>query len=157
MTNYEKLLSECSLLNISVHELDLKTDKPCGKCLGNNIYINNNCNDDDKYCILLEELGHYLTTYGDITDKTNISNIKQELWARKWGYNHSVTLYKIVDAFEYGARDKYELASYLGVTDEYLDECIENLKKKYGVGQKVNEYYIAFEPHFGIYKTFYPV
>ena len=37
----------------------------------------------ESRCILAEELGHYYTTVGDITDQSKIENRKQELKARR--------------------------------------------------------------------------
>ena len=54
MNNYEKLMIECEKLGAKVIELDFGTSKPCGNCKGNNIYINRNCNTNEKYCVLNE-------------------------------------------------------------------------------------------------------
>ena len=112
MTKYEKLLIESEELGAKVFEVDFSTCKPCAKCKGKNIYINSKSTNKEKYCLLLEELGHYLTTYGNITDQTNIINKKQELFARRWGYEHSVTLVGIINAFEYGAKNLFEIADF---------------------------------------------
>ena len=154
MTEYEKLLVECDLLGAKVFELDLGTDKPSGKCYGREIYINKNVTEKEKYCLLLEEIGHYLTTYGNITDQTSILNRKQELFARRWGYEHSVSLVGIINAFEYGAKNLFEIADFLGVTETYLLDCLENYKKKYGIGRNLEKYYVRFEPVLGVYKNF---
>lgn len=154
MNNYEKLMIECEKLGAKVIELDFGTSKPCGNCKGNNIYINRNCNTNEKYCVLNEELGHFLTTYGNILDKKILTNRKQELFARRWGYEHSVSIIGIINAFEYGALTLYDIADFLGVTEEYLIECLEHYKQKYGDSYKIDNYIIEFIPHFSIYKKF---
>ena len=154
MNNYEKLMIECEKLGAKVIELDFGTSKPCGICKGNNIYINRNCNTNEKYCVLNEELGHFLTTYGNILDKKILTNRKQELFARRWGYEHSVSIIGIINAFEYGALTLYDIADFLGVTEEYLIECLEHYKQKYGDSYKIDNYIIEFIPHFSIYKKF---
>lgn len=44
----------------------------------------------EKYEILSEELGHFFTSYGDITNLSDIGNIKQENRARRWSYETTV-------------------------------------------------------------------
>lgn len=154
MTTYEKLITECEKLGAKVIELDFGTSKPCGKCKGNKLYINRNCSTKEKYCILCEELAHYLTTYGNITNQKDIKNRKQELFARRWGYEHSVSIIGIINAFEYGALTLYDIADFLGVTEEYLMECLEYYKQKYGDSYKIDNYIIEFIPRFGIFKKF---
>ena len=97
MDNYEKLINECEKLGAKVYEFDFGTSKPAGMCEGNEIYINKSCTTNEKYCVLLEELGHFLTTYGDITNQNDLKNRKQELFARRWGYE-KVTLERIIEA-----------------------------------------------------------
>ncbi|MDD6794194.1 MAG: ImmA/IrrE family metallo-endopeptidase [Clostridiaceae bacterium] len=154
MNNYENLLVECEELGINVVELDFNTSKPCGQCKGNNIYINKNCSDKEKYCLLAEELGHYKTTYGNIINQNTVSDKKQEFKARRWGYKHIVSLEGIIEAFENNCLTEYEVAEYLGVTDEYFKECIEDYKKQYGLYCQLDKYHIKFEPRLGIYKNF---
>ena len=69
MTRYEELLNTAHLKGIDVYELDLGVDIPCGKCVANSIFINNRVSEDDKLCVLVEELGHYHKTIGNITDQ----------------------------------------------------------------------------------------
>ena len=45
----------------------------------------------EKHCILAEELGHYETTYGDITNLNDMRSIKLEQIARRWGYEKIVS------------------------------------------------------------------
>ncbi len=46
------------------------------------------------------------------------------------------------------------MAEYLGVTDEYFKECIEDYKRQYGLSCRLGKYYITLEPRLGIYKKF---
>ena len=94
---YENLLNECSNLGINVKEVVLKSSD--GRCKGNRIAINKNLSTQtEKKCVLAEELGHYHTTYGDILDQTKIENIKQEIIARRWGYEKLVGIVDIINA-----------------------------------------------------------
>lgn len=150
MNNYETLLVECEKLGINVVELNFETTKPCGQCKGNNIYINENCSDKEKYCVLAEELGHYNLTVGNILNQDKIANRKQELKARRWGHKHIVSLEGIIEAVENNCLNRFEMADYLGVTDKYFNEVIEDYKKQYGLYCRLDKYCIIFEPNFGI-------
>ncbi len=108
---------------------------------------------EERTCVLAEELGHHYTTVGNILDMADISNRKQERQARLWGYNKLIGLAGIIKAFEAGCQDRFEVAEYLGVTDEYLCECLEAYRDKYGIGTTVDNYYIMFIPHLAVGKV----
>lgn len=150
---YEELLIEADKLGIIVKELDLKTRD--GHCKGNRIAIHKYLSNYEKACVLAEELGHYYFTVGDIRNQKDIINRKQELLARKWGYNKKIGLIGLISAFEYGCKDRYEVAEYLNVTVKYLNEAIEYYTSKYGVMHRVDDYIIYFIPNLYIGKAFY--
>ena len=152
MTKYEKLSIKAQSQSLKVVEVDLVAND--GFYCDGYIFINKSLDDKEKYCVLAEELGHYETSYGNILDQNNISNVKQELKARRWGYKHIVTLEGIIEAFENNCLNEYEMAEYLGVTDEYFKECIEDYKRQYGLSCRLGKYYITLEPRLGIYKKF---
>ena len=152
MTKYEKLSIKAQSQSLIVVEVDLEAND--GFYCDGYIFINKSLNDKEKYCVLAEELGHYETSYGNILDQNSINNVKQELKARRWGYKHIVSLEGIIEAFENNCLNEYEMAEYLGVTDEYFKECIEDYKRQYGLSCKLGKYYIVFEPRLGIYKNF---
>lgn len=154
MTNYEKLLIYCEKQGVNVKEIDFKNNKEIGYNQDNNILINSNITEKQKYEVLAEELGHYKTTYGNIINQNTVSDKKQEFKARRWGYKHIVSLEGIIEAFENNCLTEYEVAEYLGVTDEYFKECIEDYKKQYGLYCQLDKYHIKFEPRLGIYKNF---
>lgn len=107
---------------------------------------------EERTCVLAEELGHHYTTVGNILDMTNISNRKQERQARMWGYDKLIGPRRLIEAYEHGCRDRYELAEYLEVTDEYLQECIDCYRDKYGVCTTVDDYCIMFIPNLQVGK-----
>jgi len=151
--SYDDLLIEADRLNITVKEIDMIGYG--GFCYGDLIAINKALDTDNKkMCVLAEELGHYIMTAGDITDQCRVENRKQELLARKWGYEHIVSLVGLIEAFEYGARDPFETSEFLGVTEEYLQDCIESYKRKYGFMHQIEPYIIYFEPSLTIGKSF---
>ena len=148
---YDELLIEADKLGIIVKELDLKTRD--GHCKGNRIAIHKYLSNYEKACVLAEELGHYYLTVGDIRNQTDIVNRKQELIARRWGYNKKIGLIGLIRAFEYGCKDRYEIAEYLSVTLDYLNEAIEYYTSKYGVMHKIDDYIVYFIPNLYIGKA----
>ena len=155
MTEYETLVAEIDSYGIRVREIDFHTSKPCGKCIGNKIYINKNLSEKEKYCVLCEELGHHHLTVSDITKQNDINDRKQEKLARKWGYEKSVGLLKLIEAFESGCTTKHEIANFLNITEKYLEEAISYHTNKYGIDYVIDCYYIRFIPSFYIAKAFY--
>ena len=96
----------------------------------------------------------YIKNLGDITDQTEICNKKQELVARRWGFDKAVGLVGLINAFENNCRNAFEIADFLGVTKEYFDEAIDYYRAKYGVMYKIDNYIIYFIPSLGICKMF---
>nr|WP_186003708.1 ImmA/IrrE family metallo-endopeptidase [Clostridium thermobutyricum] len=150
---YEELLTEANKLGIIVKEYNLKTRK--GRCCGNRIVINKNLTTQEKCCVLAEELGHYHLTVGDISNQSNISNRKQEVLARRWGYKKNAGILDLINAFKAGCKTKYEIAEFLNITEKYLNEAIEYYTSKYGAYYTIDCYNIMFIPNFRIGKAFF--
>lgn len=153
MNKYEYLVEYATECGAEVIELDLETTRACGKCINDLLIINKNMTLKDKFCILSEELGHYKTTTGNITNQSIISNRKQELKARAWGYEITIGLKGLIDSFKRGLRNANEIADYLGVTEEYLNDAISYYTKKYGVMYKLDNYTILFSPSLQIFES----
>ena len=79
--------------------------------------------EDAPFQSLAEELGHYHTTVGDIIDQSSDANRKQELRARLWSYNKLIGLHGIISCHKAHYTTSYEMADYLGVTEEFLHEA----------------------------------
>jgi len=138
---YEKLLLEYTD-KVEVYERNMRLK---GLYSDNVIAISSRLNSStEKACILAEELGHHYTSAGDILDQTKLSNVKQEKRARSWAYERLIPLNRLIDACAAGCRNRYELAEYLEVTEEFLDEAIKRYKEKYGLFYTVNNYTIYF-------------
>lgn len=142
---YNALLDEANAEGLSIKERPFKTYD--GRIKGNNIYLRENMNTTEKACVLAEELGHHYTSVGCILDQTDLANRKQERQARLWGYNKLIGLIGIVHAFNAGCQNQYEIADYLDVTEEYLQECINCYQSKYGICTTVDNYVIYFVPY----------
>ena len=146
MTEYEKLLDEVHQLGIKVLEVDVSTNKEYGLYLGNIIIINSNMTDAQKYCVLAEELGHHITTYGDITDLTKSENRKEEFKARKVACEKLITPECIIKAILSGANSLYDLSEMLDVTESFMIDTIKYYKSKYGVYYTGKSHLLIFSP-----------
>lgn len=148
---YEALLVEADNEGLTVKEMPMRYNN--GRIKGNRIAIRKDIDTSaEKTCVLAEELGHHHTSVGDILDMSDSGNRKQERQARLWGYNKLIGLSGLIKSFEAGCQNRFEVAEYLGVTEEYLCECLNTYRDKYGVGVTVDDYYIMFIPHLAIGK-----
>ncbi len=150
---YENLLGEFEN-EIKIRELPLKYNLK-GLYRNGTIIIDSKLTDTEKRCILAEELGHHCTSYGNILDQDKISNRKQEIIARRWGYNRIIGIVDLINAWNHGINNRHDLAEYLNVTESFLLDTIEYYKAKYGEYYEVDEYFITFEPNLNIIKLFY--
>lgn len=103
---------------------------------------------------MAEEIAHSKLTVGDITYQKRVENRKQEILARRWGYEKLIGIIDIINAFNKGINNGYDLAEYFGVTEEFLNETISYYKTKYGVYYYIDDYCIIFEPALRIVKRF---
>ncbi len=147
---YNTLLEEANAEGLSIKERPFKTYD--GRIKGKNIYLRKDMNTTEKACVLAEELGHYYTTVGNILDMSVVSNRKQERQARLWAYNKQIGLTGLIRAYEAGCTNRYETAEYLEVTEEFLEECIQCYREKYGEYKIVDNYTIYFIPHLAVFK-----
>lgn len=148
---YEELLKEADSLGLIVKEKPLQgTD---GRILNRRIAIRKDIpTQAEKSCVLAEELGHHYTSSGNILNQNDVANRKQEFRARIYGYNLLIGLRGIIQAYEAGCRNLYEMAEYLEVTEEYLKEALECYRKKHGTFATLDNYAIYFEPILGVMK-----
>ncbi|WP_341274563.1 ImmA/IrrE family metallo-endopeptidase [Senegalia massiliensis] len=143
---YENLIRETEEEGIEIVEMKL-TNNIKGLYADKIIAINKNIDTNtEKKCILAEELGHYHTSSGDILDQSKLINRKQEKRARIWGYKKLVGMTKLINAYKNNITNRYELADFLDVTEEYIDEALEYYKEYYGISYKIDNYIIYFDP-----------
>lgn len=141
MNKYEILLDEANDKGLIVKEKSLQSSN--GRIKGNRIAIRKDLKTTaEKACVLAEELGHYETTVGDILEMSSSWNRKQERQARLNGYNRMIGVFGIVRAYEAGCQAQHEIADFLNVTEEYLLECIECYRDKYGEMKSVDNYMV---------------
>lgn len=148
MITYEQLLMEADKNCLIAKEKNLPISK--GRIKGTRIAINKDLTEQEKKCILAEELGHYYTGFGDILDQSSVSNRKQELRGRILAYNKLIGLMGIIDSFKNHCQSITESAEYLDVTEEFLNDAISYYKSKYGISVTIDNYVIYFEPSLGV-------
>lgn len=153
MVAYEELLIETENEGVEIIEMNFR-GKIKGLYSDNVIAIDKKLNTADKTCILAEELGHYFTSSGNILNIEDIRNVKQEKRARNWAYEKLVGIINIINAYNAGVKNRYELAEYLNVTEEFLEEAIQYHKDKYGMYYQIDNYVVYFEPNLGVLKSF---
>lgn len=151
MNKLEKLEQEAFEDEVKVHDYYLGDKSLKGIYIDGNVAINTSVNSNtEKTCVLAEELGHHYTSVGNIIDMTDARNRKQERQARLWGYNKLIGLSGIINAFRAGCQSRHEIADLLDVTEEYLQECIDCYRDKYGVYTMVDNYIVYFIPNLAV-------
>ena len=151
MNKLEKLEQEAFEDRVKVHDYYLGEASLKGVYIDGNVAINTSVNSNtEKTCVLAEELGDHHTSVGNILDMNDVCNSKQERQARLWGYNKLIGLTGIIKAFQEGRQRSHEIADLLDVTDEYLQECIDCYREKYGVYTAVDNYVIYFIPNLAV-------
>lgn len=148
MVTYNDLLIEADNNSLITKEKPLRANK--GRICGNRIAIKHDMTEVEKKCVLAEELGHHYTAVGDILDQTSDRNRKQELQGRLVAYNKLVGLRGLVDAYNHHCMTPSDIADYLEVTQEFLEEAVSCYRMKYGVYTAVDNYVIMFEPNLAI-------
>ena len=104
----------------------------------------------EKACVLAEELGHHYTATGNILDQSTVENRKQEMYGRAHAYNRMIGLRGIIAAYLRHCQNAYEMADYLDVTEEFLQEALSYYTNKYGVCTQVDNYVVFFQPNIGV-------
>ncbi len=119
---YEELLLEYTVEGLEVHEMEMINK---GLYADGVIAIKKDQSTTEKKCILAEEIGHYLTSDGNILDQGNVENIKQEDKARGWAYFRVLDPVGFVFAYKAGCRSRHEIAEYLDVTEEFCRKQLD--------------------------------
>ena len=155
MTKYEELLEIASQENVKVYEkYDLSGTRLKGLYCDGVIALDKDIETQtERVCVLAEELGHHYTTVGDITDLTSMNNQKQELKARLTAYNDRIGLQGIIDAYKARRTSPEEMAEFLDVTPEFLQDALECYRTKYAPYVAIDNYVVFFEPCLAVLET----
>lgn len=151
MNTFEQLEEQACKDGIDIIERRFNSERIKGLYCDGNVALNEELETSiEKACTLAEELGHHHTSVGNILDMDLTGNRKQERQARLWAYNKLIGLSGIIEAFEHGCQSRFEIAEYLDVTEEFLEECLACYRNKYGVGITLDNYYIMFIPNLNV-------
>lgn len=148
MDKYEKL--EYIAQDIKINKLVMPYGLD-GFYYTNNIYMDENLSYKESVEVLAEEIGHHFTSTGNILDYKNTANMKQEIKARRFGYELVMSLDDIIEMWKLGLHNLYEFAEHLEVTQSYVLNAIDHYKQKYGISTIHGDYLIKFEP-LNVYK-----
>ena len=139
---------------IALIEDDLTSMNLDGLYFDNVIVLHKNLKTNaERKCILAEEIGHHMTTTDNILDQGKLHNEKQEEAARRWATKEMIKIEDLINAFNKGICNRWELSQFLDVTESFIDESLIYFMKLYGEKLTINEYTIFFDPLW-IYKSF---
>lgn len=117
--------------------------KQKGLYVDNYVYLNPQQTREELVGTIAEEIGHYLTTVGDITDQHSLENRKQEQKARDVGNMLVVEPFDLLDCYESGCSTIWECADHLQLSTDTLQAALAAYRKKYS-RLKVNEIYSLY-------------
>ena len=138
-------LIEAKNIELVKEKIPLKNIK--GLYFDNIIVLNSKINTEvEKKCVLAEELGHYETSSGNILAQNKIINLKQESKARGWAVDELIKVEDFIKAFDAGVRNRFELAEYLEVTEEFIELALDHFRKRHGEFHNIGDYTIFFNP-----------
>lgn len=124
MLKYEKIIEEYDEELIIEERADIHLD---GLYADGCVWIRKDMTSARKAAVLAEEIGHHMTSVGDILDQDDISNAKQEYRARSWAHEKMIPFEKIIEAFQAKHGTPHEMAEYLDVDEEFLREYLERM------------------------------
>ena len=156
MTQYEKLIQEADEDGITIEpSYGFKSEHIKGLYCDGTVALNKNIETDtERACVLAEEIGHHYTAVGNIIDLQDIRNIKQEQKGRIWAYDKMIGLIGIINAYERHCLNRSEMAEFLDVTEEFLQDALNYYKQKYGVFTVLDHYVIYFDPCLSIVEMY---
>lgn len=155
MNAFEYLENEACKDGIDIIKHDFNSDRIKGLYCDGTVALNNQIETSrERACVLAEELGHHHTSFGNIIDLSYSQNRKQERQARIWAYNKQIGLRGLIRSYENGCRNKHEIAEFLEVTEEFLEDAIKCYREKYGVYTAIDNYIVYFIPQLIISKKF---
>lgn len=127
-----------------------------GLYIDNFIYLSPNQSKEELVNSVAEEIGHHLTSVGDITVLDTNEKRKQEQKARDVGNTLAVTPQDFVNCYHEHFDNVWQCAEFLGVTKQTLENAVATYSKMYEHGLTYKNYKIIFRPNgtVGVYEFF---
>ena len=144
---YEALLEEARQKGLTVIEkYPFQSNRIRGLCCDDTIALSAAIETGaERTVVLCEELAHATGTVGNI-----LNDPRLERKAREQSFERLASPEALVEAYLCGAREAWEFAEHLGVTEAFLAEAMANYRARYGVFKKVTfdgaEWGLTFEP-----------
>lgn len=149
MTPLEKLEQQIYDEDVEIITHDFKSKRIravyCDSVIGLSPHVKTN---RERKCLLAEELAHHLLNSGNV-----IEDPLQERKARRSAHDKLIGLDGLIRAYESGCVCAEDIADYLEVTSEFLEEAIFEYSLKYGTHAIRGKHIIAFQPCLQIYKS----
>ncbi|MGG5357943.1 hypothetical protein IGI57_002423 [Enterococcus sp. DIV0213j] len=154
MDKLEQMMSSYQELNYV-----FDTNMPIGQkglYIDGHVYLNPFQSKKELISTVAEEIGHYLTSAGDIVKQDTNEQRKQEQKARDVGATLVVTPADIVACYKERFNTVWECAEFLGITKNALEDAIRVYAKTYENGLTYGKYHIYFRPNgtVGVFELF---
>lgn len=127
-----------------------------GLIIGDTIYLRPGQSTAELTATIAEEIAHYLTSAGDISDLSKPESRKQERKARDIGAVMLVSPTDIINCFEAGCVCVWECAEHLQIPEATFTDAIKWYSRKWNGIKTENNYTIMFhlDGTVGVLKTF---
>ena len=99
-----------------------------------------------KTCTLAEELGHHFTVPVNLVSSSKTLQNRYERKAKLYAAKRLIPFDKLIKAKNEGVRNRFELAEYLDVTEEFIDQTLTLYSEQYGLDVYYKGYIIKFKP-----------
>lgn len=150
----EELMAAYSNINYIFDEK--MPDGQSGLYVDNYVYLNPRQSPQQLVGTVAEEIGHYLTTIGNIIDQDTNLKRKQERQARDIGASLVVSPSDIIDCYENGCKTIDDCVIHLGVTNQVFEDAISYYARRFNGIKTENGYTIFFRENgtIGVLKIF---
>ena len=96
--------------------------------------------------IIAHELGHHHSCKGNLLDMNPRLQIKYETLANRWALKKTMSLDRLIEAYESGVRSFQELTECLEIAPEFIIRGIANYESIYGPKLQYKGYTITWDP-----------
>ena len=88
------------------------------------IFMDTDLTEQERSCILAEELGHHFTADRNCLDQTKVNNLFCEWKGRIWSYEVMLPLSQLKAVLHTGITEVKELANLFELTEEFVTEAL---------------------------------
>ena len=147
LTKYEEELERAKELGLAVYEGFHFCSSADGMIVGSKIALSDKLTTSaEKLCVLAEEIAHSEVSVRNILDARNPNNRHEEVIARRKAHDRVIGIPRLAEALKSGCSTFYEVSEYLGVTESFLREAIEQYSHRYGKWLSYEGKWLSLEP-----------